>query len=363
LSDSAIGGLILNAFIGTIALIVSTAVLVIVILILIRVNSASRRSMKNAADLAAASTLARTQSTQDLADENRRLQTETEKYLQTQSQLEQRVVKAEQSATAAQRITAEEIQMGVSNASQADIRRLEEKIRGLERHNLSLHEECAGLRAQLAKLARANTDRAKNASELRTLESGPTVDENRPSLAPPPARVPAMAPSKGPTPPEKKPGQKTKELPPAPPLAPPVKTRTTRTPTTGVSAFDDEDKSWTSQEDTILLDAYLTTRQVPATAERLRIDQKQVALRLTSLLLRPHGKIDDTSAPKWGKSYSAKDLESIPQAWRDGRKLAAIARDHERDQLGIGWKLLDDPSRPVELTAGMVADIVDEVHR
>jgi Ni/Co efflux regulator RcnB/Tfp pilus assembly protein PilN len=363
LSDTAIGGLVLNALIGTIALIVSIAVLVIVILILIRVSSASRRSIKDAADFTAASTSARSKSTQDLADENRRLQTETEKYLQRQSQLEQQVAKAEQRAAAAERVTAEEIRLGLSSASQANIKRLEEEIRGLEGHNLSLHEESAGLRAQLAKLARANADRAKNASELRTPESGPGEDENRPALTPPPARAPATAPSKEPTSPEKKPEQKTKELPPAPPLAPPIKTRTIRTATTGVGVFDDENKTWTSQEDTILLDAYLTTRQVPATAERLRVDQKQVALRLTALLLRPHGKIDDASAPKRGKSYSAKDLESIPQAWRDGRKLAAIARDHERDQLGIGWKLLDDPSRPVELTAGMVADIVDEVHR
>lgn len=144
---------------------------------------------------------------------------------------------------------------------------------------------------------------------------------------------------------------------------PPIITRTTKNATTGVGQFDEVDKQWSPEDDTALLAAYLSNRNIAATAESLRVDQRQVALRLVSLLLGPHGVIDDPSASNHGKTYSAADSRAIVQAWRDGRKLPAIARDFQRDQLGIGWRLLDDRSQPVELTDDMIPDIVEGAHR
>jgi hypothetical protein len=40
-----------------------------------------------------------------------------------------------------------------------------------------------------------------------------------------------------------------------------------------------------------------------------------------------------------------------------------LARDFKRDQLGIGWRLLDDASHPVELDAVDIPDIVRAAHK
>lgn len=141
-----------------------------------------------------------------------------------------------------------------------------------------------------------------------------------------------------------------------------VITRTTRTKTS-TPVTEEPPKQWSAREDTVLLETYLLERSVSNTAIKLRVDQIQVARRLVTLLLSPKGEIDDSTAANHGKVYTRAHQEAIPEAWRDGRKLPVIARMFGRDQLGVGWRLLDDPSQPVELTAGMIPDIVEEAHR
>lgn len=141
-----------------------------------------------------------------------------------------------------------------------------------------------------------------------------------------------------------------------------VITRTTRSKTS-TPITEEPPKQWSAREDSVLLETYLLERSVTGTATKLRVDQIQVARRLVTLLLNPKGEIDDPTAANHGKVYTRAHQEAIPEAWRDGRKLPVIARMFERDQLGVGWRLLDDPSQPVELTAGMIPDIVEEAHR
>jgi len=43
--------------------------------------------------------------------------------------------------------------------------------------------------------------------------------------------------------------------------------------------------------------------------------------------------------------------------WADGGGLATIAAELGRDQLGIGWKLLDHASGPIELAPADISKI------
>jgi hypothetical protein len=134
----------------------------------------------------------------------------------------------------------------------------------------------------------------------------------------------------------------------APPHAPTIVTRTTNT-STGVRSEDFAELTWTQNEDSELLGSYLRSRDVASVAVELRIDQLQVAARLVRLLLEPDGDIHNPSSQNWGKKYAAAHTRTLLAMWGGGEDLATIAAELERDQLGIGWKLLDHPSQPVEL--------------
>lgn len=122
------------------------------------------------------------------------------------------------------------------------------------------------------------------------------------------------------------------------------------------------DRVWSREEDHALLVAYEETRSIRHSASRLTLEEREVAKRLVHLLLSPIGAIDDESSPNFGQRYSDEDKDEIRQMWREGWKLPAIARDKGRSQLGIGWLLLDDATRPVEFYASSIYEIVDEVH-
>ncbi len=396
------GWLPLIALIATITLLLLAVVFVVAVVVLAKINGLARRPQASAARVDPATASAMNTMVEGLKTENASLQSLLLQEQAAREDLQTRVETAERSASAAASVTREQVRLGVDQSSAAAITELQDKLRGVELHNLALHQECADLRARLAKgvkgvanrdaditeaedwvdratarllAAQAERDAAlrevddlklemlKLRAEISTLLARPTepAAEDAAKAAPT---------SKG-TPLSWKASPLESKLPPKLPLKstpkaapkPPIVTRTTATKTSGVGVFDDEDKQWNAAEDAALLNAYLTTRNLSATAETLRVDQKQVALRLISLLLAPQGIVDDPSAPKHGKTYSGADSKAIAQAWRDGRKLPAIARDFQRDQLGIGWKLLDHASRPVELTADMIPEIVEGAHR
>lgn len=116
---------------------------------------------------------------------------------------------------------------------------------------------------------------------------------------------------------------------------------------------------WSPEDDERLLRAYLSQREVAAAAEMLGIDSRVVALRLVELLMEPTGIIDDPAPARFGERYTQEETQLIVDDWGIGRRLPAIARRHDRSQLGVGWKLLDHPSAPVELDEAMINEIVD----
>lgn len=395
------GWLALNTLIAIVAFIMLLAVFVMAVVILTRMGRMARQPGSASPALGSGQSTATTKMIQSLKAENSSLQEQLHREQVARQSVESRAETAEKAARAAASVTHEQIRQGAEKASTRELSELREKLRGAELHNLSLHQECADLRAKLAKtdrratannvdlneteefldkasrrLGTATAERdaalreidvlkleiAKLKAEISVLHATPlaSVAPAAPfEVTPPEPAVPVRPPKNAPVPR----GRPAVESEPKTKSKPPIITRTSTARTTGTGEFDEADKQWNADEDTELLAAYLTSRNLAATAEKLRVDQKQVAVRLITLLLGPQGVIDDPSAPKHGKAYGAADSRAIIQAWRDGRKLPAIARDFQRDQLGIGWKLLDDASRPVELTADMIPDIVDEVHR
>lgn len=378
------------------------ALLVMMIVNLTKLNGIWRRTGGAASQVGSAKASAKSQVLQGLKADNASLQSQLQLEREARQSAETRARTAELAAESATSDIRKQIRQGVEEGRAKDIVQLHEKLRGVELHNMSLHQECADLRAQLAKtgkravanhadlseteqllekatgrLATATSERDAAQREIASLKI--EIEKLKAEISALLARlagaernaVPKNSVTTKGAPPSLKANSAKPNPLPAPKLAPkkspkskpPIVTRTSAAATSGVSEFDDQDKPWNAVEDVELLGAYVATRSLAATAQAIGVDQKQVALRLIFLLLSPHGLIDDPSAPNYGATYSAADSKAIVKAWRDGRKLPSIARDFQRDQLGIGWKLLDDASHPVDVTTHMIPDIVDGVHR
>lgn len=130
---------------------------------------------------------------------------------------------------------------------------------------------------------------------------------------------------------------------PAGPSAPAIVTRTS-TNDSGVGLLNPHagtERRWARNEQVQLLDHYERGRDIPGIAAEMRIDQRQVAIRLIRLLLSPSGNIEDESGcPRHGKKYATDEVRKIEDLHKGGVRLRSIANEVERTQLGVGWKLL-----------------------
>ena len=94
----------------------------------------------------------------------------------------------------------------------------------------------------------------------------------------------------------------------------------------------------------------------------MRIDQREVAIRLIRLLLFPSGNIEDEKdSPRHGKKYTADEVRNIEALHQGGIRLRSIANEVERTQLGVGWKLLNlhVPIVPANLRGNIRSDVPD----
>ncbi len=145
------------------------------------------------------------------------------------------------------------------------------------------------------------------------------------------------------------------------PSAPAIVTRTA-TNDSGARLLDPyagTERRWTRSEQVQLLDHYERGLDIPGIAAEIRIDQKEVAIRLIRLLLSPSGNIEDESGcPRHGKKYAADEVRKIEDLHKGGLRLRSIANEVERTQLGVGWKLLNlhVPSVPVTLRGNLRSD-------
>lgn len=142
-------------------------------------------------------------------------------------------------------------------------------------------------------------------------------------------------------------------LKPAVPAVPEIKTRTTPSKP-GHKYFDryaGRERPFSEEEDSHLLELYQQGLNLISIANRMVIDQRQVAIRLIRLLLDPKDAIEDEeSAENNRRSYKKGEKDEIEAEYRLGHSIDSIAHSHGRTVLAIGWQLLERPSRPVEIS-------------
>lgn len=119
------------------------------------------------------------------------------------------------------------------------------------------------------------------------------------------------------------------------------------------------EKRWTRAEQLQLLDLYEQGKPVSSIARAMRVDQKQVAIKLIRLLLVPSGNIENSvDCPRHGKQYTNEELRVMENLHSQRMRLRVIANELQRTQLGVGWRLLDLhlPQVPANLRGGLRSD-------
>lgn len=123
-----------------------------------------------------------------------------------------------------------------------------------------------------------------------------------------------------------------------------IQTRTGQNPSRKklVDPFEKSDRAWSVSESNRAVELYRSGKPIFQIARTMRIDQKQVAIRLIRELFGFQGEIEDrANAPRNGKCYTDDELAIIVSYFEAGRPIQEIATAVERTVLGVGWRMLD----------------------
>ena len=96
---------------------------------------------------------------------------------------------------------------------------------------------------------------------------------------------------------------------------------------------------------------YRSRADIDTIAAMLELEPRDVAMRLSALVLDLHGDDidDDELAAMHGMPYSPEERERIVDMHRDGKPVRWIATHYKRTPFAIAWQLLSSPKRPVEV--------------
>lgn len=101
------------------------------------------------------------------------------------------------------------------------------------------------------------------------------------------------------------------------------------------------ERVWNETETQQLLDLFREGQKLSEIGEVLKIDERDVVVRLLRILMNAHGILDDeVLAFRSGEAYSRDDQIRLRAMHADGCSLAEISQALGRSQLGAGWKLL-----------------------
>lgn len=115
-----------------------------------------------------------------------------------------------------------------------------------------------------------------------------------------------------------------------------------------VDRYQGAERAFTMTEDSQILTSYEAGFSLFNIAEEFGIDQRQIVIRLTRLLLDPKDAINDEDAATSNRArYLAGEKDQIEQEYLDGVTVDEIAARHGRTVLAIGWLLLERPGRPL----------------
>lgn len=123
-----------------------------------------------------------------------------------------------------------------------------------------------------------------------------------------------------------------------------IQTRTGQNPAREklVDPFETSERFWSVSETIRAVELYRSGKPIFQIARAMRIDQKQVAIRLIRELFGFQGEINDlANAPRNGKSYTDDELAIMVSYFEAGSSIQDIAAAVERTVLGVGWRMLD----------------------
>ena len=127
----------------------------------------------------------------------------------------------------------------------------------------------------------------------------------------------------------------------AAPKQPTIVTRTTN-PT--INLIDDwsEKTSWSDDELNkleIFFNAHMPILEI---ANTMRLDQKDVAYKLSRVLFSASGELDNVSAaPNNGKAWKKEQSNRLVTHLKAGKSIEDMARVLGRTQIAIAWRLVD----------------------
>ena len=167
----------------------------------------------------------------------------------------------------------------------------------------------------------------------------PVRDAFVPTRPAPPPPPPSLAPDRPAGPPVQP------HLPTHLPSATPPRVVTRSTPSDGKRLIDDfEDRgerTWSTEEISRLLRLYTSGLDVEDIAEAMHLDRKDIAARLSRDLLGATGEsLVDPTARRFQQGYEQWEY-AVMARWGVDLPFSAIVRELERDQLGVGWRMLN----------------------
>lgn len=96
-----------------------------------------------------------------------------------------------------------------------------------------------------------------------------------------------------------------------------------------------------------LLKKYLKGHNVYQIAFDFDVEPADVMAKLTKLLLEPKGKLVNTDARNFGKSWTKDDFRRLDRLWKLKTPLKRIAKKIGRDQLGVAFVIFERHSPPI----------------
>lgn len=123
-----------------------------------------------------------------------------------------------------------------------------------------------------------------------------------------------------------------------------IHTRTGANPSKAklIDPHAESERVWSKGETARAVALYRSGKSLVPIALAMKIDQRQVAIRLIRVLFAFDGELEDMkAAPRHGMKYSDEEVSKMQSYSDAGSSIQDIAMAVERTVLGVGWRMLD----------------------
>lgn len=109
-----------------------------------------------------------------------------------------------------------------------------------------------------------------------------------------------------------------------------------------VDPHAESERVWSEEETARAVALYRSGKAMVPIALAMKIDQRQVTIRLIRVLFSFDGELEDLkAAPRHGKKYSDEEVSKMRSYFDAGVPIKDIAMAVERTVLGVGWRMLE----------------------